>query len=93
MLVLGQFAGNVRGRTMDDQGVRFLYAIHAPPPAWVREVGMRASGSPSAGDGAFVGWKCMLYPLLVRTCIRALLRLGNGVSVRKRMSGEWASSM
>ena len=33
VLVLGQFAGNVRGRTMDDQGVRFLYAIHAPPPA------------------------------------------------------------
>ncbi len=54
---------------------------------------MRASGSPSDGDGAFAGWKCMLYPLLVRTCIRAVLRVGNGVSVRKRMSGEWASSM
>ena len=33
VLVLGQFAGKVRGRTMDDHGVRFLYAIHAPPPA------------------------------------------------------------
>jgi hypothetical protein len=93
MLGLGQFAGRVRGRTMDDHGVCFLYTIQAPPPAWVREVGMRASGSPSDGDGGFAGWKCMVNPLLVRTCIRALLRGGNGVSVRKRMSGEWASNM
>jgi hypothetical protein len=93
MVVLGQSVGSVRGRTMDDQGVCFLYAIHAPPPAWVREVGMRASGKPSEGDGAFAGWKCMQYPLLVRTCFRARLRVCNGVSVRKRMSGEWSSIM
>ncbi len=91
VVVLGQSAGSVRGRTMDDQGVCFLYAIHAPPPAWVREVGMRASGKPSEGDGAFAGWKCMPYPLLLRTCFRARLRMCNGVSVRKRISGEWSS--
>ncbi len=54
---------------------------------------MRASGRPFEGDGAFAGWKCMQYPLLVRTCFKALLRLCNGVSVRKRMSREWSSSM
>ena len=93
VVVLGQSAGRVRGRTMDDQGVCFLYASQEPPPAWVRVVGMRATGKPSGGDGAFAGWKCMQYPLLLRTCFRALLRLCNGVFVRKRMSGEWSSIM
>jgi hypothetical protein len=58
MVVLGQPDGSVRGRTMDDHGVCFLYAIQAPPPAWVREVGMRASGRTSEGDGALAEWKC-----------------------------------
>ncbi len=93
VVVLGQSAGRVRGRTMDDQGVFFLYASQEPPPAWVMVVGMRASGKPSGGDGAFTGWKCMQYPLLVRTCFRALLRVCRGVSVRKSMSGEWSSIM
>ncbi len=93
VVVRGQSAGRVRGRTMDDQGVSFLYASKEPPPARVRVVGMRASGKPSEGDGAFAGWKCMQHPLLVRTCFRALLRVCNGVSVRKRMSGEWSSIM
>jgi hypothetical protein len=33
VVVLGQSAGKVRGRTMDDQGVCFLYASQEPLPA------------------------------------------------------------
>jgi hypothetical protein len=93
VVVLGQSAGRVRGRTMDDQGVCFFYASQEPPPAWVRVAGMRASGKSSGGDGEFAGWKCIRYPLLVRTCVRAPSRVCKGVSVRKRMSGEWSSIM
>ena len=56
VVVLGQFAGRVRGRTEEDQGACFLYANQEPPPACVRCAGMRASGMVSAGDGAFAGW-------------------------------------
>ena len=35
----------------------------------------------------------MQYPLFPRTCVNAPLRVWSGVSVRKRMSGEWSSSM
>jgi len=35
----------------------------------------------------------MRNPLFQRTCSRAPLRVCSGVSVRKRMSGEWLSSM
>jgi len=56
VVVLGQSAGRVRGRTMDDQGACFLYASQEPPPACVRCVGIRASGIVSCEDGAFAGW-------------------------------------
>jgi len=35
----------------------------------------------------------MQYPLFRRTCVNAPLRVWSGVSARKRMSGEWLSSM
>ena len=56
VVVLGQSAGRVRGRTMDDQGACFLYANQEPPPVCVRCAGIRASGMVSGGDGAFAGW-------------------------------------
>ncbi len=93
VVVLGQSVGSVRGRTMGDHGAYFLYASQAPPPACVRYVGMRASGSVPGGLGAFAGWYCMRYPLFRRTCVRAPLWVWSGVSVKKRMSGEWSSSM
>ncbi len=93
VVVIGQSVGSVRGRTMDDQGAYFFYASQAPPPACVRCVGIRASGSVPGGFGAFVGWYCMRYPLFRRTCVRAPLWVWSGVSVKKRMSGEWSSSM
>ena len=59
VVVLGQSAGNVRGRTMDDQGAYFLCASQAPPPACVRCVGIRASGRVPGEDGEFAAWYCM----------------------------------
>jgi len=56
VVVLGQSAGKVRGRTMDDQGACFLYANQEPPPACVRYAGIRASGKVSGREGAFAGW-------------------------------------
>ena len=56
VLVVGQPSGKLKGRTKADQGVSFLYDIHAPPPACVRCDGTRASGMVSGGDGAFAGW-------------------------------------
>ncbi len=56
VLVLGQSAGRLRGRTKDDQGACFLYAIQEPPPACVRCDEIRASGTVSCKDGAFAGW-------------------------------------
>ncbi len=56
VVVLGQSAGRVRGRTMDDQGACFLYANQEPPPACVRCVGIRASGMVSGEYGTFAGW-------------------------------------
>ncbi len=56
VVVLGQSAGRVRGRTMDDHGACFLYASQEPPPVCVRWAGMWASGKRSGGDGAFAGW-------------------------------------
>ena len=56
VVMLGQSAGSVRGRTMEDQDACFLYASQEPPPACVRSVGIRASGKVSGGDGAFAGW-------------------------------------
>ena len=47
VVVLGQSAGRVRGRTMGDQGARFFYANQEPPPAGVRYSGIRASGKVS----------------------------------------------
>jgi len=56
VVLLGQSAGSVRGRTMEDQGAWFLYASHEPPPACVRCAGIRASGRVSGGDSAFDLW-------------------------------------
>ena len=56
VMVLGQSAGRVRGRTMDDQEACFLYASQKPPPVCVRWAGIRASGMRSGGNGAFAGW-------------------------------------
>ena len=56
VVVLRQSAGRVRGRTMDDQGASFFYAIQEPPPACVRCVGIRASGRVSGEDGTLAGW-------------------------------------
>ena len=56
VVVLGQSAGRVRGRTMDNQGAFFFNANQEPPPVCVRCVGIRASGMMSGGDGAFAGW-------------------------------------
>ena len=44
MVLLGQSAGSVRGRTMEDQGACFLYASQEPPPRVVevcRDTGFR----------------------------------------------------
>ena len=43
VVLLGQSAGSVRGRTMEDQGACFLYASHEPPPACVRCAGIWTS--------------------------------------------------
>ena len=56
IVVLGQSAGRMRGRTMDDQRAYFFYANQEPPPLCVRWAGMRASGMRSGWDGAFAGW-------------------------------------
>ena len=56
VVMLGQSAGRLRGRTMDDQGASFFYANQEPHPASVRCVGIRASGMVSDEDGAFAGW-------------------------------------
>ena len=56
VVLLGQSAGSVRGRTVEDQGACFLYASYEPPPACVRCAGIRASSKVSGGDGAFAGW-------------------------------------
>ena len=56
VVVLGQSAGRVRSRTMDDQEACFLYANQEPPPVCVRGAGIRASGMVSGRDGAFAGW-------------------------------------
>ena len=56
VVLLGQSAGSVRGRIMEDQEACFLYASQEPPPACVRCVEIRASGKVSGGDGAFDGW-------------------------------------
>ncbi len=47
----GHSAGRVRGRSMDDQEVCFLYATQEPPHACVSWAGIRASGKRSGGDG------------------------------------------
>ena len=59
MLGLGQSAGRLSGRIVEDQEACFLYASQDPPPACVRCVGIRASGRPSGGDGSLTGWWCM----------------------------------
>ena len=56
VVVLGQSAGRVRGRTMDDKGACFFNANQKSPPVYVRCAGIRASGMMSGGDGAFGGW-------------------------------------
>jgi hypothetical protein len=35
----------------------------------------------------------MRYPLFRRTCVNAPLRMWSGVSIRKRTSRDWSSSM
>jgi hypothetical protein len=69
----GQFAGRCNERTCAAQVACFLYAIQHPPPWYVRWPGRRASGRTSGGDEALVGWKCILYPLLRKMCVRAPL--------------------
>jgi hypothetical protein len=87
VVLLGQSAGSVRGRTMEDHDACFLYANQELPPARVRCVEIRASGKVSGGDGAFDGWQCMWNPLFRRTWSKAPLRACSGVSMKERMSG------
>ena len=56
VVVLGQSAGRVKGRTMGDQGACFFNANQEPPLACVRCVGIRASGMVSGEYGTFAGW-------------------------------------